>query len=107
MDFRLDYRNGFLCVLVNKRVDIVTAAGPVRVRKWFPVRGATNEEVAGMVGQKLTLVDEGVGLYVDESGDSYTLQQGAATEATEVEIVRPDKATGSNGKCSIERAVAD
>jgi hypothetical protein len=102
VDLSLDYRAGLLCVLIDKPVDIVTAAGPVRVRKWFPIREAAQEEVAGLIGQTLTVVDEGAGLYVDESSESYTLQQGAATEALEVEIVRPDRATVSNGKCAID-----
>ena len=66
MDFSLEYHRGFLCVLVDKRARIVTAAGPVRIRKWFPIREAEQEEVVGLVGRPLTLVDEREGLYVDE-----------------------------------------
>jgi hypothetical protein len=103
MNFRLDCRNGILCVRVDKQVDIVTAAGPVGVRKWFPVREVAQGDVAGLLSQTLTPVDEAAGLYVDESGESYTLQNGAETEAIEVEIVRTYTATASNGTCASER----
>src|SRR5580658_3215601 len=57
VDLSVDYRDGSLCVRLDKRVDIVTAAGPVRVWKWFRIRGAAQEELAGSIGQALTLAD--------------------------------------------------
>ncbi len=93
MDLRLDYRNGFLCVLIYKAVPIVTAAGPVRTRKWFPIREAGAEEVIGLLGRPLSLVDEAAGLYLDDSGEPYRLAQEGKTEAIGVEIIRPDKGT--------------
>ena len=97
MDFRLEYHNGFLCVLVDRRANIVTAAGPVRIRKWFPIRKAAREEVVTLVGRPLRLVDEGEGLYVDENGEAFSLQDGRETEALEVEIVRSGNQNGWNG----------
>jgi hypothetical protein len=97
MDLRLDYHNGFLCVLVDKRANIVTAAGPVRIRKWFPVREAAREEAVGLVGRVLRQVDEGEGLYVDENGEAFSLLHGKEMEALEVEIVRSGDQSEVNG----------
>ena len=91
MDLRLDYRNGFLCVLIDKAVPIVTVAGPVRIRKWFPIREAGAEEMIGLVGRPLSIVDEAAGLYLDDSGEPYRLAQEGKTEAIGVEINRPDR----------------
>jgi hypothetical protein len=79
MDFSLDHRKGFLCVPQDKRVGIVTAAGPVRVRKRFPIREGEEQEVAAIMGQPPRLLDERIGLYVDESGESYRLLHGEET----------------------------
>ena len=91
MDLRLDYRSGFLCVLIDKAVPIVTVAGPVRIRKWFPIREAGAGEVIGLVGRPLSIVDEAAGLYLDDSGEPYRLAQEGKTEAIGVEINRPDR----------------
>ena len=101
MDFRLEYHNGFLCVLVDRRANIVTAAGPVRIRKWFPIRKAAREEVAAMLGRPLKLVNPGEGLYVDEDGEAFSLERGGDTEALEVEIVRSNNLNGLNGNGAV------
>ena len=106
MDFSLEYHRGFLCVLVDKRARIVTAAGPVRIRKWFPIREAEQEEVMGLVGRPLTLVDEREGLYVDECGEAFSLLAGKDTEALEVEIVRSGNQNGWHGNGAVQAASA-
>jgi hypothetical protein len=104
LDLRLDYRNGFLCVLIDKAVPIVTVAGPVRSRKWFPIREAEAEEVVGLVGRSLSIVDEAAGLYLDDSGEPYRLALEGKTEAMGVEIIRPDrvKRAKENGVIEVE-----
>ncbi len=101
MDLRLEYHNGFLCVLVDRRANIVTAAGPVRIRKLFPIRKAAREEVAAMLGRPLKLVDPEEGLYVDEDGEAFSLERGGDTEALEVEIVRSNNLNGRNGNGAV------
>ena len=106
MDFSLEYYRGFLCVLVDKRARIVTAAGPVRIRKWFPIREAAEEEIVGLVGRRLMLVDECEGLYVDECGEAFSLIDGKDTEALEVEIVRSGNQNGWHGNGAVQAASA-
>jgi hypothetical protein len=106
MDFSLEYYRGFLCVLVDKRARIVTAAGPVRIRKWFPIREAAEEEIVGLVGRRLMLGDECEGLYVDECGEAFSLIDGKDTEALEVEIVRSGNQNGWHGNGAVQAASA-
>jgi len=106
MDVRLEYHKGFLCVLFDRRAKIVTAAGPVRIRKWFPVSEAAQQEVAGLEGRPLRLVDEGAGLFVDEDGQAFRLLHGAETEPVEVEMVRASAGTGFSGNGAVTPASA-
>ncbi len=58
-----------MCVLMEKRLNIVTATGPVGMLKWYPIREAAQEEAAVLAGQPLREIDPAAGLYVDEDGE--------------------------------------
>ena len=79
----LDYRNDFLCVLVQ--YEVLHGHTRTLVKEWYPVHQADPAEVGTLLGRPLTEVDAKEGLYVDEEGNVFTLAEKGATRAIEVQ----------------------
>ncbi len=72
----LDYRNEFLCVLIENGVE---------ERNWFPISRASYAEVRTMLRRPIRTVNQQEGIYVDEEGNVFQLLNKGATEPIEVE----------------------
>ena len=100
----MDYRDRFLCVLIENGIE---------PKKWFPVRRADYAEAQTLLGRPVTSVNQQEGVYVDEEGNVYQLADNGetkpievehlpGTEKTELEVVleaslKGRKANGQNG----------
>ncbi len=100
----LDYRDSFLCVLIENGIE---------PKKWFRVMRADYEEVQTQVGRPVTSVNLEEGIYVDEEGNVFQLadkgetkpiavEQLNGTEKTEIEALleaslNGEKADGKTG----------
>src|SRR5215469_3950002 len=76
MKSSLDYRDGQLCILNESPGS--SPGGAATIREWYAVRKAAEAEVATLIGRPVQPVELGEGLYVDEDGEAYQLDQGNA-----------------------------
>src|ERR1035441_3078350 len=72
----LDYRNRFLCVLVENGIE---------PKKWYPVSRTDYAEVQTLLGRPVTSTNLQEGIYVDEEGNVYQLLDKGETKPIEVE----------------------
>ena len=72
----MDYRDRFLCVLIENGIE---------PKKWFPVRRADYAEAQTLLGRPVTSVNQQEGVYVDEEGNVYQLADNGETKPIEVE----------------------
>jgi len=80
---RLAYREGFLCLLVERRP--TEGSEPTTAKLWYPVRVATEAEIQTLLGRPVTEVDPKEGIYVDEEGTVYQLAEKGDTKPIAVE----------------------
>ncbi|HVB82638.1 MAG TPA: ERF family protein [Candidatus Binataceae bacterium] len=78
----LDYRGGFLCVLVEHRSE---------PKKWFPVNEAGQAEVQTLLGRPLRSINFEEGIYVDEEGNVFQLADKGETKPIAVEPAGGEK----------------
>jgi ERF superfamily len=78
MRISLDYRHGFLCVLIENGIE---------PKKWFPIRSSDNAEVQALLGRPVTSINQQEGLYVDEDGNVFQLSDKGETKPIEVEQI--------------------
>ena len=91
MKRRLDYKKDLLCVLVQ--YEVLHAHTQTSMKEWYPIREATESEVATLLGRPLKEVDADEGIYIDEEGNVFELTEKGATKPIEVErIFRERKA---------------
>jgi hypothetical protein len=84
MSAGLDYRGGFLCVLVKSGIE---------PKKWFPITRTDYAEVQVLLGRPVTSVNLQEGIYVDEEGNVFQLLDKGETKPIEVEHVRVKEKT--------------
>ena len=72
----LDYRNGFLCVLIENGIEPM---------KWFPVSRADDAEVQTLLGRPVKSVNLQEGIYLDEEGNVFQLLNKGETKPIEIE----------------------
>ncbi len=86
MKSTLDYLSGHLCIL-NESEPGASSPGNASgtMCEWYAVRKAAEAEVAILVGRPVTSVDQREGIYVDEEGNVYQLQDKGETKPIEVE----------------------
>ncbi len=82
---RLAYRNGFLCVVAERRGP--DAAQPKTLKLWYPVREAEEAETRTLVGRPVAEMDPQEESYVDEEGTVFQLAGKGATKPILVEEV--------------------
>ena len=82
MNPRLDYRDGFLCVLAES-----VAPDQSLTKAWYPVRAAEQVEVQTLLGCPLTEISPAEGIYVDEEGNVFQLADQGETPPLQVEQV--------------------
>jgi hypothetical protein len=88
MKSALDYRDGHLCVLNESELGVNNPYGPVgNLREWYPVREASEAEVAILIGRPVMRVTPDEGLYADEEGNPYQLLERASTRPLAVEMI--------------------
>jgi ERF superfamily len=92
----LDYKNEFLCVLVE--YEVLHGQTQTWVKEWYPVRPAENAEVATLLGRPLTEVDSNEGIYVDDEGNVFQLAEKGETSAIEVERYFAEREERNNGQ---------
>ena len=80
----LDYRYGFLCVLIENGIE---------PKKWFPVSRTDYAEVQTLLGRPVTNVNLQEGVYVDEEGNVFQLLDKGETKPIEVEHLRGTEKT--------------
>lgn len=80
----LDYRDRFLCVLIENGVE---------QKKWFPVHRAECAEVKALLGRAITCINQQEGIYVDEEGNVYEFANKGGTEPIAVEHLPGKKKT--------------
>jgi len=76
MRISLDYRNGFLCVLIENGIE---------PKKWFPVGRADYAEVQTLLRRPVRIINLEEGIYVDEEGNVFQLLDKGETKPIEVE----------------------
>ena len=76
MNTSLDYRDGFLCVLIENGIE---------PKKWFPISKTDYVEVQTLHGRSVTSVNLQQGIYVDEEGNVYQLADKGETKPIDVE----------------------
>jgi len=81
----LDYRYGFLCVLIENGIE---------PKKWFPVSRTDYAEVQTLLGRPVTNVNLQEGIYVDEEGNVFQLLDKGETKPIEVEHLPGTGKTG-------------
>ena len=81
----LDYRYGFLCVLIENGIE---------PKKWFPVSRTDYAEVQTLLGRPVTNVNLQEGIYVDEEGNVFQLLDKSETKPIEVEHLPGTGKTG-------------
>jgi len=81
----LDYRYGFLCVLIENGIE---------PKKWFPVSRTDYAEVQTLLGRPVTNVNLQEGVYVDEEGNVFQLLDKGETKPIEVEHPPGTEKTG-------------
>ena len=72
MRISLDYRYGFLCVLIENGIE---------PKKWFPISSSDYAEVEALLGRPVTSINQQEGLYVDEEGNVFQLSDKGETKA--------------------------
>jgi hypothetical protein len=87
MKSTLEYRNGHLCVLNRSKLrPNDPQCPPDTLREWYPVREATEGEVAILAGRSVNSVEPDEGLYADEEGNPYQLSEQGRTPPLAVEM---------------------
>jgi hypothetical protein len=99
MKSTLDYRDGHLCVLNESESGANNSHGPLlgTLREWYPVREATEGEVAILVGRPVNSIEPDEGLYADEEGNPYQLLQRGITQPIAVKMTPAAKDSGREG----------
>ena len=72
----LDYRDRFLCVLVENGIE---------PKKWYPISRTDYAEVQTLLGRPVTSINPQEGIYVDEEGNVFQLSDKGETKPIEVE----------------------
>jgi hypothetical protein len=108
MKTSLDYKRDFLCVLTESEIS-KGPCGAVLVREWRAVHAAEDAEVRTLVGRPVTLVNSNEGIYVDEEGNMFQLEEKGRSKpmvveqsACEREPARADAQTSANGRAPKE-----
>jgi hypothetical protein len=76
MSASLEYRDGFLCVLIENGIE---------PKKWFPISRTDYAEVQALLGRPVTSINLQEGIYVDEEGNVFQLLDKGETKPIEVE----------------------
>jgi len=86
MKTTLDHRDSHLCVLYESQLGDGSSDGLGILREWYPVREATEGEVAILVGRPVNSIERDQGLYADEEGNPYQLSEQGRTRPLAVEM---------------------
>jgi hypothetical protein len=86
MKTTLDHRDSHLCVLYESQLGDGSSDGLGILREWYPVREATEGEVAILVGRPVNSIERDEGLYADEEGNPYQLSEQGRTRPLAVEM---------------------
>ena len=79
----LAYRDGFLCVVAERRCP--DGPQPKTVKLWYPVREAAEAETESLTGRPVAEIDPKEGIYVDEEGMVFELAEKGETKPIAVE----------------------
>ena len=74
----LAYKNGFFCVLAQRRS--TEGLQPTVVKLWYPIREVEEAEVRTLLGRPLAEVDSKEGVYLDEEGTVFQLAERGETQ---------------------------
>jgi hypothetical protein len=88
MKMTLDHRDSHLCVLYEFQLGDGSSGsdGLGILREWYPVREATEGEVAILVARPVNSIERDQGLYADEEGNPYQLSEQGRTRPLAVEM---------------------
>jgi ERF superfamily len=102
MKSTLDCRDGHLCILNESELTASSPGGPGSIREWYAVREATESEVATLVGRPVTPIESEEGLYVDEDGNPYQLEQMGRGKPLAMKITPLGRGADASGSRSAE-----
>ena len=83
IETRLAYRNGFLCVVAERRCP--DGSPPKTLKLWYPIREAEEAEVQTLLGRQVAEIDAKEGIYIDEEGTVFQLAEKGETKPILVE----------------------
>ena len=111
MKTTLGHRDG-LCVLYESQLGAGSSDRLCILSEWYPVREATEGEVAMLVGRPVNGIERDEGLYADEEGNPYQLSEQGRTQPPAVEMTPaandPERAenkweSGTDGQALAEK----
>ena len=93
MDTTLDYENDHLRIVVECGADAASSGFPAK--QWYPISKANRTEVTALFGRPVMQVTTDEGIYVDEEGTVFLLEEKAKTSPPEAKgrFLKPSKKT--------------